>query len=324
MPMRGTCLYVRETLESIVKDVGNHFSMCITFSELNFSVEDMVQSIAPEAKVRYITADRLSLAQALNIAVKSSTKKYILRIDSDDNVITGRTSKQFKFLEENPDIAVVGSQVVLIDKFSNRIGQSEYDTKTFSEEFGFGCRLAHPSVMFRRDQIMSVGNYQDICNLQGWSFCEDYDLWLRVLELYGIGILDEPLTEYRIHGSQLTQKFEVEVFLCSLLLRFRKILGEPRMSIIDNDLSLDSPAIKKAISRMRLLNTPESRVWLLEYAIFTLRKYPSILRTISKSKTMYFTKNLNLWFFCLRYVLRNQGSYKRELANHRSGLSKKN
>jgi hypothetical protein len=249
--------------------------------------------------------------------------EYILRIDSDDKIVKGRSKKQFEYLVANNDVAVVGSQVLFIDENSRIIGRSEYKAATFFEEFGFGCRIAGPSVMFRKSLILSCGNYKDICILSDRSICEDFDLWLRVLEEYKLAILDEALTEYRIHSSQATQIYEVETFLCSMILRSRKILHDAREQINPKDLRIDSTTLRDLMTRMKKLGTPESNVWLLDYSIFLAKNYADIVRRHSAGRFKFFCMNIDLLLFAIRYLLTNKGSYEREIEKYRSELPNK-
>jgi guanylate kinase len=315
--MRGESKYVIETLESLVKDMGKQFSICIPYSELNESVKKSVQEAIPNAALRFLDCSELSLAEALNLAVETSKKEFILRIDSDDKVIKGRTQQQHKILQEDLDTAVVGSQVIFIDENSDEIGKSRYDVKTSSSEFAFGCRLAHPSVMFRRSQILSVGNYQDICNFHGRSICEDYDLWLRVVKNFKIEIIDEPLTEYRIHKGQSSHKFELAIQMCSFLLRAGKILGTPRRPIEISELSLSSSTFKNVVFQMRRQETPESYVWLLDYSIFITKGFFKLVFSAPNSGKITLIKNLDKLFFAFKYLVSNRGSYETHLSDFR-------
>jgi hypothetical protein len=317
MPMRGESKYVIETLESLVKDMGKQFSICIPYSELNESVKKSVQEAIPNAALRFLDCSELSLAEALNLAVETSKKEFILRIDSDDKVIKGRTQQQHKILQEDLDTAVVGSQVIFIDETSDEIGKSRYDVKTSSSEFAFGCRLAHPSVMFRRSQILSVGNYQDICNFHGRSICEDYDLWLRVVKNFKIEIIDEPLTEYRLHKAQSSHKFESAIQMCSFIMRAGSALETPRRPIEISEISLSSSTFKNLVIQMRHQDTPESFVWLLDYSIFITRNYFKMAFSELSRGKIALIKNLDKLFFAIKYLVYNKGSYETHLSDFR-------
>ena len=324
MPMRGDCKFVKQTIESIVQDLGDQFFLCIPHSDLSENIKDMVRSTAPDANIRFLDCNKITLAEALNLAVSSSKMEFILRIDSDDRIIKGRIQKQVQFLIQNGDTAVVGSQIVFIDENSNQISDSQYNTETLSQEFGFGCRIAHPSVMFRRSQILSVGNYLDVCNIQGKSICEDYDLWLRVLDRYKIQILNEHLTEYRVHDSQNTQRYEKLIFSCSLILRSRKILKSERTKLELEDLILDSDTYEHIFNQMRTLNTPESRTWLLDYSIMVIREFFKFNNQLSTSSRMKTRKKFNLYSFAFVYLLKNRGNYEKEIASFRDMVNSKN
>ncbi len=324
MPMRGDCKFVKQTIESIVQDLGDQFFLCIPHSDLSENTKDMVRSAAPDATIRFLDCNKITLAEALNLAVSSSKMEFVLRIDSDDRIIKGRIQKQAQFLIENGDTAVVGSQVVFIDENSNQIGESQYNTKTFSQEFGFGCRIAHPSVMFRRSQILSVGNYLDVCNIQGKSVCEDYDLWLRVLDRYKIQMLNEHLTEYRVHVRQSTQKYEKIIYSCSLILRSREILKSERTKLDLEDLILGSETYERIFNQMRTLDTPESRTWLLDYSIMVVREFFKLNNQMSMSRGMKTRKKFNLYSFAFLYFLKNRGNYEKEITSFREMVNSKN
>lgn len=322
MPMRGNCRYVSETVESLVQDLGADFSLCIPFSELEPSVQDSIRSMAPMADIRYVDANGMTLAEGLHEAVLTSSKEFLLRIDADDKVVKDRSHQQLKFLLENPNTAVVGSQMVFIDEHSDPIGQTEYSVNTISNEFGFGCKLAHPSVMLRRSHVLFSGSYKDVCNFNGRSLCEDFDLWLRILESFQISVIDAPLTEYRIHAGQSTQELSLEVSICSLLLRSRKILKESRNFIPVDALALNSKEIRFAWRGMKDINSPESRVWLLEYSILLVKNTGKFFDFRTRDRFTDWFSDVKYWLISVLFLVRHRGTYKREILKFREELSK--
>lgn len=317
MPMRGNCRYVEETIESLIQDLGTNFSLCIPFSELEPSVQDSIWSIAPMADIRFIDANGMTLAEGLHEAVFTSSKEFLLRIDADDKVVKGRSHRQLKFLLENPNSAVVGSQMIFIDENSNPIGQTDYSVNTISTEFGFGCKLAHPSVMLRRSHVLFSGSYKNVCNFNGRSLCEDFDLWLRILESFQISVIDSPLTEYRIHVGQSTQELSLEVSICSLLLRSRKILKEPRNPIPVEALKLNSKEIRFAWRAMREINSPESRIWLLELSILLVKNVGKFLNVSAKERYTDWFRDVKYFSISVLFLIRHRGTYKKEMLKFR-------
>ena len=80
-----------------------------------------------------------------------------------------------------------------------------------SREIFVESPLAHPSALFRREQILALGGYQE----RGWP--EDYDLWLRAwLAGFRFGKVPEVLLEWRERPERLTRtdsRYALESFL---------------------------------------------------------------------------------------------------------------
>jgi glycosyltransferase involved in cell wall biosynthesis len=141
---------------------------------------------------------------------------YVAILDSDDLMLEDRLQKQFDFLQKNPGVAVVGTGIIMIDEYGN-----EFARKGYSQDPGLlranryvRIPVAHPSVMFRRSIILQVGSYRTF-----YSYAEDLDLWLRVLEVADISNLPEFLTKYRIHANQTVSQSQERNVLAGIAAR---------------------------------------------------------------------------------------------------------
>ena len=56
--------------------------------------------------------ERLGLTRSLNYGVSMSNANIIARMDSDDLMVPERLALQLNYLQENPDVSVVGSNYV--------------------------------------------------------------------------------------------------------------------------------------------------------------------------------------------------------------------
>lgn len=124
------------------------------------------------------------LGYALQTGVKECKNELIARMDSDDISCPDRCEKELAVFAENPDISICGS---LIEEFS------EADPETFMplsfiskrvvpETYEEICEFAksrnpfnHPSVMYKKADVLAAGNYQDI------RYIQDYYLWVHML-----------------------------------------------------------------------------------------------------------------------------------------------
>ena len=163
-----------------------------------------------DARIRSFTNQNPGIAQALNHGIAQAQGRFIARMDADDVSLPSRLQKQLRFLENNPEIGLVATQVHFLGDRDTRQGYAQYVDWTNqllswedirSHRF-IESPLAHPSVMFRRKLISpGPGPYR-----QG-DFPEDYELWLRWMET-GVVMakLDQPLLDWYDSEDRLSRK----------------------------------------------------------------------------------------------------------------------
>jgi glycosyltransferase involved in cell wall biosynthesis len=118
------------------------------------------------------------LGNALKSGVENAKYDICARMDSDDICLPDRFEKQLAYLESHPECDVVGGQMTeFIDTPDNIVGRREVplDNKDIYEFMKSRCALNHVTVMFRKQAVLNVGNYQD------WFWNEDYYLWVRMM-----------------------------------------------------------------------------------------------------------------------------------------------
>ncbi|MBQ8858284.1 MAG: glycosyltransferase [Clostridia bacterium] len=98
-------------------------------------------------------------------------------MDADDISAPDRFEKQLSYMEEHPDVSVVGGQIAeFVGDLDNVVGLREvYPTdEEIKKDLKQRCPLNQVTVLFRRADVEAVGGYLDF-------FCEeDYYLWVRM------------------------------------------------------------------------------------------------------------------------------------------------
>tara|TARA_A100001011_G_scaffold396520_1_gene494580 strand:+ start:5820 stop:6743 length:924 start_codon:yes stop_codon:yes gene_type:complete len=125
----------------------------------------------------YFFDQNKGLGFALKYGLLKCNYKIIARFDSDDINLENRLKIQYDLLQNNPEISIVGSDVIEFKNFDNEILIKKM--KNYNEMIGGFMRrnqLNHPSIMYRKKDILDVGSYKDI------KLFEDYELWLRCIK----------------------------------------------------------------------------------------------------------------------------------------------
>lgn len=118
------------------------------------------------------------LGNALKLGVENATYSLVARMDSDDICLPKRFEKQVAYMAEHQECDIVGGQMTeFIGEPTNVVGKRVVpeSNEAIYEYMRSRCALNHVTVMFRKDTILKVGNYQD------WFWNEDYYLWVRMM-----------------------------------------------------------------------------------------------------------------------------------------------
>ena len=119
----------------------------------------------------------VGLGRALAQGVEACQYDVIARMDGDDICMPERFEEQVKFLEEHNDITILGSAILEFDDDENNPHALRKTPLSSGELINYAKRrnpFNHMTVIFRKQAILDVGNYEPI---QGF---EDYFLWIRL------------------------------------------------------------------------------------------------------------------------------------------------
>lgn len=116
-------------------------------------------------KIRILFAGKVGRAKALNIGLEHSKGKYIAILDADDIAMKDRLSLQFQYLENNPSVDLVCSNVALMNENGDSIGESHLPQDHLElKAMLFALNpFAHSSIMFKKEWVAKVGAYNERC-----------------------------------------------------------------------------------------------------------------------------------------------------------------
>ena len=195
MPIYNSGKYLKNGLESIINQTYRNFEVII----VDDSPEDdgslaIIRSFN-DKRIKYVKPkERLGLVKSMNYAIKLSNGEFCARMDADDISHIKRFEIQVKYLQENEDVGVVGSNCYIINKQNKIIGAYEYpsDDNDIKLKMLFNSPIVHPSVMIRK-KILSENLYNEDC-----FCCEDYELWSRLIYKTKFHNIKDKLIKYRI------------------------------------------------------------------------------------------------------------------------------
>lgn len=144
------------------------------------------------------------VSAARNAGLAAARGDYLALLDSDDTWLPAKVERLLAFARAN-GYAICQNQEIWM-RGGKRVNPGRDQRKPDGDFFEAAlarCLVSPSSVLFSRECMETVGTFDE-----SLPACEDYDLWLRALLRYPVGLLDEWLTvRYGGRPDQLSAAF---------------------------------------------------------------------------------------------------------------------
>jgi glycosyltransferase involved in cell wall biosynthesis len=204
MPVYNGERYLHESIKSILNQTLTEFEFIIVDDGSTDNTWQTMQNYAASDSRVVLVQNRtnIGVAGSLNKGLGVARGEYIARMDADDVSLQERLATQVAFLDEHPDVGVVGSSVQLIDAAGSLGNVRRYPTMHALILWGlcFYAPFAHPTTVFRLAVVERVGGYDDTLLAN-----QDRDLWQRLSSITRFANLGDVFLLYRIHSSHVSR-----------------------------------------------------------------------------------------------------------------------
>ena len=207
VPSYNHFCYVEKTITSILNQDYPNIELIVLDDGSTDGSNELLEELSIKYGFYYEVHNNMGCAATLNKGFSIGSGKYFCALASDDWIVSNKTSIQVAYLEENPEIAVCGGNIIAVDEKENVLKKQRYAnfrTLVFEDVF-FGRKhgIQAPTAMIRKDVFIEVGGYDPAIIL------EDIYLWLKITKRgYPLAVLEDKLAFYRKHGSNIHYNHE--------------------------------------------------------------------------------------------------------------------
>ena len=261
MPHKGT---TRITIILTVRDREKYISECIksilnqSYGDFRFLIVDDNSTDRTVEIVEGFDDNRIECVSnayspgrcdAQNFAYELANTEFIANMDSDDIAMPERLERQIHFMDENPEVGVLGTYFMkfMNNKPSERVLYKHplLDDECKKKLLSGKICVKHPTTLIRKSSIPRDLQFrpQYWC-AEDYKFYSEISLHTKFANIPYIGLL------YRIHNNnisvihleeQIEQSRQIQLQLCELM--FKNYLNSEELKILklvmNNDLSLD-------------------------------------------------------------------------------------
>jgi glycosyltransferase involved in cell wall biosynthesis len=233
MPAYNTEKYISEAIESILNQTFRDFEFIIIDDCSTDGTWEIIQEYAKiDNRIIALRNEKnLKICKTLNRGIEIAKGKYIARMDADDWSYPDRLEKQFKFMEENADIAISGGTMEVCDEKLKVLNQRKYnltDEKIRKKLFRYSP-FSHPLVIYKTELAEKINGYDEF-----FYVAQDYDFYFRIGRQGKFANLKDRLLKLRTHpkSSSLKQARIQEKFTLTIRKKAVREYGY-KMSLVD-------------------------------------------------------------------------------------------
>lgn len=204
-----------EAIESVLAQGYQNYEIVVVDDG---SPDDIIQVVKRYPSVRYLRQKNKGLPAARNSGIQMSTGQYLVCLDSDDRLLPNHLQANLKAFEEHSDAGFVCGDYRW---FGAEQTWHVHDCRPSPDHYATLLRrnfIGPPHVvMFKLQIIQKLGGFrEDLVS------SEDQELYLRIARAYPIYCHHEIIAEYRRHGPQMSQKFDVMLKTSLTVLRLQR------------------------------------------------------------------------------------------------------
>jgi glycosyltransferase involved in cell wall biosynthesis len=203
LPVYNGERWLAEAIQSVMNQTITNFECLIICNGCTDNSQQIATYLtAKDDRFKVVITNHANKSNALNIGICYSKYAWLAPIDADDIWMLNKLELQAKFINANPSVDILGTQLNYIGSIDCAAPRNPLTHLEIYKCFSRGKNpIPFPSSVYRKDvHIRGVGFY-DTSNF----VIEDYDFWQRCkANKMVMANLPDVLLQYRLHGDPRT------------------------------------------------------------------------------------------------------------------------
>jgi alpha-1,3-rhamnosyltransferase len=226
VPSYNHSKYIAQSLQSVVGQTYPNIEIIFIDDGSSDNTFEIGRDVLKTSGRPFIALkkDNEGLVKTLNLALRTYVKgEYITLVASDDWWDATNLEKKVRYLQERKDCGLVYSLAFICDEDGNICKTNDISTcrsGSIYDSLLLVNFIPGLTVMFRAELLETIGCFDEKSKI------EDWDMWLRIAKDHRIGLIDEPLGYYRIHGNNASKNIKMMYKNCCYILNKHKISNE--------------------------------------------------------------------------------------------------
>jgi len=194
--------FVLRTLASVFEQTMTDYEIIVVNDGSPDDTAALLAPLVEAGRIQYFEQSNQGQSKARNFGIERARGKYVALLDDDDLWPIDKLQWQVSYLDDNPDVGMVGGTLQAIDEHGAfRWKGSFFPVIDFEGLFAENPFLSPGQTLIRSDLLKRVGGM----NPTIWG-ADDWDLWFRIAKVSRIVMLDRLSLYYRLHPGNASKQ----------------------------------------------------------------------------------------------------------------------
>ena len=190
IPAYNRAPFLKKAVLSVLSQTYSDFELIIVDDGSTDGTEKFISSVS-DTRLRYFKQDNHGVSHARNRGIDASLGDFVAFLDSDDLWTTKKLKKTAEHISLFPEISIFHTEETWLRR-GEKLGQKKKHAKPSGWVFKSAlplCCIGMSTSVVKKDIFSAIGNFDET-----FEACEDYDLWLRAVNIFEIKLIPEALT----------------------------------------------------------------------------------------------------------------------------------
>lgn len=193
--------YIRQAIDSALEQSFRDFELLVIDDGSTDNSMAIVKAYS-DKRIRVLQNEtNLGLFLTRNKGVQEARGQYFATLDCDDIAPAERLETQLKYFRDNPGCVMCGGRIKYIDQQSAYIGK--FAALRGDEDF-LKSLLLFTNIFSNSTTMIDINVLRELQYRKGYEPAEDFDLFERVAAAHKVGFINQFLSYYRVHDSNIS------------------------------------------------------------------------------------------------------------------------